>query len=83
MGEDLYYGHGIGMQPAHRIVEKLNAHRKPGALRSAYLLPQTTRPDYVRLASAAPNVPDDSPDVPNFPGLPFRARIGGNAYYGY
>ncbi len=86
MGGDLYYGHGIGMQSAAAIVAKLNEHRRPGALRSAYLLPQTTRPDYARLALAAPPVAADAASLhgfeEGFPSLPFRARIGGGVYYG-
>ena len=83
MGGDLYYGHGIGIQPAHRIVEKLNAHRRPGASRSAYLLPQTTRPDYVRLAQYAPSAAGEDAAIPSmFPELPFRARIGVSEFYG-
>jgi len=82
MGGDSYYGHGIGIRPAHAIIEKLNAHRIPGSIRSAYLLPQTTRPDYVKLSQSAPHAtPPYVTDGFGLPGLPYRARIGGGAYW--
>lgn len=49
LGDDLYYGHGIGIVGAARILEVLNKYRKPGAARSAYLLDQTTYPDFAYL----------------------------------
>ncbi|WP_309119182.1 protein-glutamine gamma-glutamyltransferase [Paenibacillus sp.] len=77
MGGDSYYGHGIGIRSADAIVAKLNEHRRPGAFRSAFLLPQTTRPTYMKLA---PYAQHPSPS-PGSPGLPFRARIGAGAYW--
>jgi len=58
--DGLYYGHGIGISKADRIIKALNANRKPHATRSAYFLDSVSRPDFKRLAeiygrSAAPS----------------------------
>lgn len=49
LGEDQYYGHGLGILTAAEIIDKLNKRRRPGAVQSAYLLPQTTRMDVIYL----------------------------------
>lgn len=46
LGNDLYYGHGMGILPSDQIIARLNAQRRPGAWRSAYLLNQATQPDF-------------------------------------
>lgn len=46
----LYYGHGIGIETADRIISALNANRKDGASRSAYFLDSVGHPDFRRLA---------------------------------
>jgi protein-glutamine gamma-glutamyltransferase len=80
MGGDLYYGHGIGITNAAKIIETLNAHRRPGATQSAFMLQQATRPDYLRLSQAAASVPEASP-MPGLPGgWPYRANIGRGLY---
>jgi len=76
LGGDSYYGHGIGIRNAQDMIQELNRHRRPGATRSAYLLQQATRPDYVRLSLSAGSPFGDV--LP--PGLPFRARIGHSLY---
>jgi len=50
LGENLYYGHGVGILPSEGIIAKLNSHRKIGAKRSAYMLNQTSYPDFAYLA---------------------------------
>lgn len=50
MGEDLYYGFGMGILPAFMIIQMLNRLRRPGALRSAYLTEQVDYPDYLYLS---------------------------------
>lgn len=50
MEDGRYYGHGIGITSAERIISALNKLRKPGATRSAYLMDQATRPDFKKLA---------------------------------
>lgn len=48
----LYYGHGIGITNAERIIRALNSNRKPGAKVSAYMLDAVSRPDYKKLHEA-------------------------------
>lgn len=51
LADDLYYGHGIGIQRGDRIIAILNRHRKRGSTRSAYFMDRTAaRPDFRRLA---------------------------------
>jgi len=80
INEDLYYGHGIGITSAAHIIAELNAHRRPGAIQSAFMLMQATRPDYVRLSQSLGTAPGAYP-IPGLPGgLPYRARIGNGLY---
>lgn len=46
LGDDLFYGHGIGVRNSSEIIGALNQRRKPGARRSAYLLDLIIHPDY-------------------------------------
>lgn len=50
LGGGLYYGHGAGIRTAPSMIEFLNENRKPGAMRSAYLVSQATRPGFAYLA---------------------------------
>jgi protein-glutamine gamma-glutamyltransferase len=43
LGNDLYFGHGIGVKTAEGMVNALNTLRKKNATISAYLIPQHTR----------------------------------------
>lgn len=45
-----YYGHGIGIADAERIIKALNNNRSEGADESAYLKDTAGRPNFVRLA---------------------------------
>ncbi|KKK34416.1 protein-glutamine gamma-glutamyltransferase [Mesobacillus campisalis] len=45
LGNDQYFGHGIGVKMAKEMIEALNTLRKEGATRSAYLLNQHSRLD--------------------------------------
>lgn len=49
---DNYYGHGIGITSAQRIIEALNHHRKPNSTKSAYLQDDITHMDYTSLYTA-------------------------------
>jgi len=46
LGNNYYYGHGVGIITADNIIYILNNHRKPGSNVSAYLLDSSTNPDY-------------------------------------
>ncbi|MBO9130321.1 protein-glutamine gamma-glutamyltransferase [Bacillus sp. 165] len=45
-GDDLYYGHGVGIKTEKQIIENLNLRRIPFAFLSAYLTNIITRIDY-------------------------------------
>jgi protein-glutamine gamma-glutamyltransferase len=46
-----YYGHGIGVGTAEKMIKKLNGHRKKDAKESAFLTNLVTRPNLNYLAS--------------------------------
>lgn len=50
MPDNLYYGHGVGITTAERIIRGLNASRKKDATRSAYFRDEVSRPDFKELA---------------------------------
>lgn len=43
---NLYFGHGIGIASAERIISTLNSHRKPNSNRSAFLSNLIVHPDF-------------------------------------
>lgn len=51
LGNGLYYGHGIGITDAGRIVEELNKKRIAGSKVSAYLMKSAKRLDFINLAN--------------------------------
>ncbi|PAD10395.1 protein-glutamine gamma-glutamyltransferase [Shouchella clausii] len=59
LDRDLYFGHGIGIQPSAEIIRILNEQRIPGSQTSAYLLDQVTRLNFklVRTFSATGYTP--------------------------
>lgn len=46
VGPNAYFGHGIGVKPGEGIIADLNRLRRRWALRSAYLMDQTTFPNF-------------------------------------
>lgn len=51
LGDNEYYGHGIGIGPADYIIRSLNRHRKPDATQSAYLKDSSIRPNFKFLSN--------------------------------
>ncbi|MCX7773405.1 MAG: protein-glutamine gamma-glutamyltransferase [Clostridia bacterium] len=51
LGEDKYYGHGIGIRNSEGIIRSLNRNRNPGSTESAYLGNRVIRPNYRYLYS--------------------------------
>ena len=49
LGNDTYYGHGIGITTGEGIIEALNKNRKSGEVQSAYLMDSATRLGFNRL----------------------------------
>lgn len=49
LGRGLYYGHGAGIRTADSLINFLNEERRIGAMRSAYLVHQATRPGFAYL----------------------------------
>lgn len=81
LGNDLYFGHGIGIKTADGMIESLNKRRKPYATESAYLLSQVTRLDHLylyRFSSYGPN----RNGVPQFiASKTIVGKIGSSLYY--
>jgi protein-glutamine gamma-glutamyltransferase len=50
MGDGTYYGHGMGITTADRIIASLNMRRMEGSNVSAYLMDTATRPDFKSLS---------------------------------
>ncbi|XID90187.1 protein-glutamine gamma-glutamyltransferase [Paenibacillaceae bacterium WGS1546] len=65
LGNDLYFGHGIGIGSAADMIAALNRARRPGSTTSAYLTDQANYPDFGYLYRLA---------------QPFAARIGSRSY---
>ncbi len=51
LGNDLYYGHPLGVKKGEDIINGLNKLRKPQATRSAYLEDKANRPDFKYLST--------------------------------
>lgn len=54
LGEDLFYGHGLGIATGWEIVAGLNRLRRPGSIVSAHLLDLIVYPDFLYLSQFAP-----------------------------
>jgi len=50
LGDDRYYGHGIGIASAEYIINSLNSRRSRENARQAYLMNSAGRPDFEKLA---------------------------------
>jgi protein-glutamine gamma-glutamyltransferase len=54
MGNDLYYGHGLGIKTSDEMIKSLNRHRRANPNESAYLEDQISFPNYRYLSQFAP-----------------------------
>ncbi|WP_162357132.1 protein-glutamine gamma-glutamyltransferase [Metabacillus mangrovi] len=54
LGNKEFFGHGMGIKDAEGVIKSLNQYRYPGSARSAYLMSQTTRPDFKYLYFFSP-----------------------------
>ncbi|MDX1807083.1 MAG: protein-glutamine gamma-glutamyltransferase [Paenisporosarcina sp.] len=50
LGDDTYFGHGLGIMTAEQMIESLNQVRKPGTNQSAYMTNKVGRPSFNFLA---------------------------------
>ncbi len=64
VGENAYFGHGIGVMTAEGVIADLNKLRRRWARRSAYMLDQSTFPNFAYLHSLTTATP----------AMPFSAR---------
>ncbi len=79
LGNDRYYGHGLGIKSADSMIASLNRERVPGSRTSAYLTNEALHPDFAYLQTLSSRSP-----------LPFKtgngsrntifSRIGVNSY---
>ncbi|WP_440119070.1 protein-glutamine gamma-glutamyltransferase [Paenibacillus sp. QZ-Y1] len=80
LGEDRYYGHGIGIASGREIIRTLNQNRIPGSTVSAYLMDTVIYPDFLYLSRFAnSNNMNPSTSTPVLPGQLY-VRIGGSRY---
>ncbi|GEB76023.1 hypothetical protein [Sporolactobacillus inulinus] len=59
LADDRYYGHGIGILAANQIITELNKFRRPGAMTSAFLMRNATRPNYLSLSALSDGTQTD------------------------
>ncbi|MBD7938132.1 MULTISPECIES: protein-glutamine gamma-glutamyltransferase [Cytobacillus] len=57
LGNDRYFGHGVGLESERGMIEALNTLRKPGATQDAYLISQHSRLSYKYLSQFARRAP--------------------------
>ncbi|RRN74399.1 protein-glutamine gamma-glutamyltransferase [Peribacillus simplex] len=61
LGEDLLYGHGIGITNSQGIIDELNSNRKPNAAISAFLTKHIISLDSSYYRQFQPNIPRAKP----------------------
>jgi protein-glutamine gamma-glutamyltransferase len=57
LGDGTYFGHGLGIKTAERMIHALNQRRMPVANQSAYLTSSVTRPSFKHLAKLSMSQP--------------------------
>ncbi|MEC0167795.1 protein-glutamine gamma-glutamyltransferase [Paenibacillus graminis] len=53
LGNDSYYGHGLGIKSANAMIASLNRERVPGSRTSAYLTDEALHPDFAYIQTLA------------------------------
>lgn len=53
LGNDLYYGHGLGIKDSSQIIAALNKKRVPGSRTSAYFTDEALHPDFAYVQTLA------------------------------
>lgn len=81
LGNNLYYGHGIGITSSQGMIAALNKARKPGSKISAYLTNEVIHPDFDALRQLQySRVIPIADVVPDYDGWSIAARIGTKTY---
>ncbi|XEC93869.1 protein-glutamine gamma-glutamyltransferase [Paenibacillus tarimensis] len=83
LGDNLYFGHGMGIGTGEKIIAGLNAVRRPNSTQSAYLLDQATFPDFkyiYRLSTGVGGGLDDYGSIQRFNPKLVTAKIGALGY---
>lgn len=70
------YGHGIGVTNEEGIIRELNAHRKRGSRKSAYLLDQVTHPNFTEIMLDTRAATRSSGSLEQWPADWIGGRIG-------
>jgi len=62
LADNLYFGHGIGIETSEGMIEALNSAREPGSTESAYLMDLVVHPnfDYLRNLSSRRRIKSES-----------------------
>lgn len=61
LGDDLFYGHGVGITTGRDIIRGLNMRRRPFSFRSAYLMDLIVYPDFQYLSKFMPSASSSTP----------------------
>jgi protein-glutamine gamma-glutamyltransferase len=75
LGDDNYFGHGIGIVPSRKIIDKLNSHRKKYSTVTAYLMDGYVEPGYRYLSQFAGNERTSADIMAVIGGRTYRIRV--------
>ncbi|MEQ7051381.1 protein-glutamine gamma-glutamyltransferase [Paenibacillaceae sp. P-4] len=80
LGNDLYYGHGIGITSSQGMITALNGARKPGSKTSAYLSNEVIHPDFDALQQLQYGRDNRIVAISEHRGWGVNVRIGAKTY---